>query len=80
MEDIIEHDKNEDATEMDEDTEALITENWCFGIKETLGRDKLVWNRLMENNFMLVFVYIYIMYIFCHLLLLAWKWPLEGWN
>ena len=41
MEDMIEHDKNEDATEMEEDTEALITENWCFGIKETLGRDKI---------------------------------------
>ena len=41
MEDMIEHDKNEDATEMEEDTKAIITENWCFGIKETLGRDKI---------------------------------------
>ena len=41
MEDIIDHDKNEDTTEMDEDTEAFITENWYFGIKETLGRDKI---------------------------------------
>ena len=28
MEDMKEHDENEDATEMEEDIEALITENW----------------------------------------------------
>ena len=64
-EDIEKHDESKEAIEMDENKEALITEK-MFWNEGDFRKKILVWNRLNENNFVLVVFCILIIVIFCH--------------
>ena len=71
-EDNEEHDENIEAIEMNENKEALITEK-IFWNEGDFRKKILVWNRLNENNFVLVVYCILIIVIFCHFSLLCLK-------
>ena len=62
---------------MNENKEALITEI-IFWNEGDFRKKILVWNRLNENNFVLVVYCILIIVIFCHFSLLCLKMALDG--